>query len=140
MSDTTFVKVTAICRATRDPELKSNGALVTLGVATNRSTKTDKVDSAGKPVYESVPQYNDLVAFKKTAEYISKYVHKGDLLYLEGTLQDNNYVDREGNKHKGKQIIVSIIKNLSPSKPGQPAQEAPPPDAAPEIAAEDLPF
>lgn len=53
-------------------------------------------------------QFYDVVAFGKLAERLGNLqINKGEKLQIEGTLQIKNYINKEGNKRKYTQIILS---------------------------------
>jgi len=49
---------------------------------------------------------NNCIAFGKTAELISNYVHQGDVFCLEAHLHSGSYVDKDGNKRNSLDIVV----------------------------------
>jgi single-strand DNA-binding protein len=86
---------TAIGRLTRDPELKTtpnNIPVATFRIAINRSD--------GKNT-----DFLSCVAWRKTAEFLTKYFHKGDRLGLSGEVRSRDFTDKEGNSH----FIVEIL-------------------------------
>lgn len=110
-------KVVIIGRNTRDVELKqtsSGTAVAEFSIAVKRSFKTN-----GQ--YES--DFFDCVAYGKTAELISQYVKKGDMVGIDGRLQTRNYTNKEGRKVYVTEIIVENVEFLSTKK--QETVEAP---------------
>lgn len=64
------------------------------------------------------------VAFKKTAEYITKYLSKGSKVYIEGTLSQNKWTDKNTNESKVTyNILVNHVLNLSPKEYDKPKDE-----------------
>lgn len=55
------------------------------------------------------------VAFNGIAKTISEYLQKGSLIYVEGDMQNNNWVDKDGNTHYDNQIIIESFE-FTPSK------------------------
>lgn len=51
--------------------------------------------------------------FGKQAENISKYCTKGSLLAITGTIRNNNYEDKDGNKHYEYSFIAQNVEFLS---------------------------
>ena len=87
-------KCVIIGRVTKDIELKqlsSGGSVVEFSVAVKRSFKNANGE------YES--DFFNCVAFKNTAELISRYVKKGDMIAIVGRLQTRNYTNKEGMLH-----------------------------------------
>lgn len=82
-------KVIIIGRLTADPELRTsqNGtASCRFNVAVNRKFKNQNGE------YDS--DFISCVAFKQTAEFISRYFTKGKMISIEGTLRTGSYKDR----------------------------------------------
>ena len=51
----------------------------------------------------------DCTAFGKTAELMEKYLHKGTKILLQGRIENNNYVKRDGQKVYGIRIVAENI-------------------------------
>jgi single-strand DNA-binding protein len=87
---------------TRDPELKalpSGMQVCSFSLATNRNYK----DRDGNR-QESV-DYHNVVAFGKQAEVISKYVTKGNGIYVEGRMQTRSW-EKDGVKQYRTEVIL----------------------------------
>ena len=100
-------KVIVIGRCTKEIELKqlsSGSSVVEFSVAVKRPFKSANGE------YES--DFFDCVAFKNTAELISKYVKRGDMIGIEGRLQTRNYTNREGKKVYVTETIVENVEFL----------------------------
>lgn len=88
-------------RFCKDPELRrtQSGTAVasfTLAVSRDFSDK-DKAD------------FIDVVAWKSTAEFISKYFSKGRTAVVSGRLQMRDWTDKEGNKRRSAEVIAENI-------------------------------
>lgn len=91
-------------RFTADPELKhtSNGVPVTsFCLAVDR-----KYQPSGE---EKKTDFIDFVAWRKDAEFITKYFRKGSLIAVEGELQTRIYTDKNSNKRKVTEVVVSHV-------------------------------
>ena len=100
-------KVIITGRTTKDIELKvtpTGTNVATFSVAVKRPFKDNESD------------FFECVAYSKTAELISKYVKKGDLVGLEGRLQTRNYTNKEGRKVYVTEIIVENVEFLQSKK------------------------
>lgn len=89
-------------RITRDLELREtqNGtAVCAFCVAVQRSYKS------ADGTYAS--DFIDCVAWRSAAKFIAKYFHKGARIALDGELQTRNYTDKDGNKRKAVEVLVS---------------------------------
>lgn len=94
-------------RLTKTPELRStkDGTAVTsFTVAVDRD-------------YGKDTDFIDAVAWKQTAEFISRYFSKGQYITVQGSLQSRKYTDRDGNKRTAWEIIVNHA-YFCGSKPG----------------------
>ena len=71
-------------------------------------------------------EWHTCIFWRKQAEVVEKYVHKGDKLYVEGKIQSRDWTDRQGISRKAVEIMVDNMELLSP-KPaaGTPAEEQP---------------
>ena len=92
-------KVVLMGRFTRDPELRSTPQGVSvcnfsLGVTRNYKTGGN---------YES--DFINCVAWRNTAEFISKYFKKGNLVCVEGTLQSRSW-EQDGVKRQTVEVMV----------------------------------
>ena len=108
-------KVILLGNVTRDPQLKatqSGQSVVTFGLATNRVWK----DPAGEK--QSLPEYHNLVAWGKLAEFISQNVTKGKPLYIEGYLKTRNWDNPEGVKIFRTEVVIENIILVGPRPEG----------------------
>ena len=104
-------KVIEIGRNTKDIELKqtrSGTSVVEFTIAVKRDYKTANGE------YES--DFLNCVSFNKTAELISRYVKKGDMIGIEGKLQTRNYTNKEGRKIYITEIVVENVEFLQTKK------------------------
>ena len=88
-------------RLTSDPELKStqNGVNVTSFCVA--------VDRAYQPKgQERQSDFINCVAWRGTAEFITRFFRKGQRIALQGSLQSRNYTDRDGNKRTAYEVVV----------------------------------
>jgi single-strand DNA-binding protein len=64
-----------------------------------------------------VPERTDwhtIILWKRLAEIVEQYVHKGDKLYVEGRLRYTSYDDRQGKRNYQTEIWAENIELLSP--------------------------
>lgn len=80
----------------------------------------------------------DCVAWRGTAEFIGKYFKKGDLIAIDGSIQTENYTDKNGNKRKAVEVVVNNASFCGAKN----TNESPAPDADFEGITDDddLPF
>ena len=92
-------------RLTRDPELRytqNNTPVASFTIACDR-------DFSGRNGEEKQTDFIDCVAWRSTAEFISKYFLKGSMAVINGRLQIRDWVDKEGNKRRNAEVIVDNI-------------------------------
>lgn len=114
-------KVIFMGNLTRDVEIRdySNTIVARVGIAVNRPFKNKEVD------------FFNLVAFNKTAEFLSKYFAKGSKILVEGYLRTSNYEDKQGIKRTATEIIIEQIESAGAKKDSGNAKHddfTPPPD------------
>lgn len=59
-------------------------------------------------------EWHTVVFWRKQAEIVEKYVHKGDKLFVQGKIQTRNWTDRQGASHKSIEIMADELELLSP--------------------------
>lgn len=121
-------------RITRDLELRhtqSGVAVCQFCVAVTRSFK----DANGE--YQS--DFIDCVAWRNSAEFITKYFSKGAMIALDGELQTRNYTDKDGNKRKATELLVNSAA-FTGEKREAAAKPAPAEEDYSAISDDDLPF
>lgn len=104
-------KLILIGRMVRDPEMKytaSGQGVVNASIAVDRFTK----DAEGK---KDVDFFN-LVAWRKQAEFMEKYLRKGRLVYIEGRMQSRRYTDNKGEPKQVWECVVDNIQGLDRAK------------------------
>ena len=87
-------------RLCADPELRSTNSgtpVCTLTLAVDRRGKDDGTD------------FIEVVAWSKTAEFVSKYFTKGQLMAVAGRIQTRNYEDKQGNKRKAVEVVADEV-------------------------------
>lgn len=128
-------------RVTKDIELKqtSNGiSAANFTLAITRNFKNTNGE------YES--DFLQCIAFRGTAELLSKYVKKGDAIGVEGSVRTRNYKDKDNKTVYVTEIVVDNIDFLQQKKKEEtpPVEETQPDDAIiyPEAISldDDLPF
>lgn len=58
---------------------------------------------------ERQTDFIDCIAWRNSAEFLERYFHKGDMIAVQGTLETNNYTDKDGNRRKSTQVNVNQI-------------------------------
>lgn len=105
-------KIIVMGRLTHDPELRntpSNVAVCSFSVACDRDFKNEKE--------ERETDFIDVVAWRKTAEFVCNYFTKGRMAVVEGRLQIRDWTDKEGKKRRSAEIVADNV-YFGDSKPG----------------------
>ena len=92
-------------RLTRDPELRRTGS----GVAVATFTIAVDRDFANSSTGERETDFIDIVAWRNTAEFVSKYFAKGRMAVVSGRLQIRPWTDKEGNKRRSAEVIADNV-------------------------------
>lgn len=71
-------------------------------------------------------EWHTCIFWRKQAEVVEKYVHKGDKLYVEGKIQSRDWTDKQGISRKTVEIMADNLELLSPKPQSaqQPSQTA----------------
>ena len=97
-------KIIIMGRLTRDPELRRTGsgtAVTSFSLACDRDFKSQ---SGGKET-----DFIEVVAWKNTAEFVSKYFSKGRMAVVEGRLQIRDWTDKAGNKRTTAEVVADNV-------------------------------
>ena len=97
--------ITIMGRLTRDPELRRTGT----GTAVASFTVAVDRDFGKNENGEKETDFIDCVAWRNTAEYISKYATKGRMVVVSGRLQIRGWTDKDGNKRRTAEIVADNL-------------------------------
>lgn len=125
-------KIILMGRLVRDPELRQTQS----GISVCRFTVA--VDRYAKQGEEKQADFLDVTAWRQTADFVSRYFSKGRMIYVEGSIHNDNYTDQNGNKVYRNTINAERV-DFCGDKPqtqqaAQPAQPARYATAAPQQA------
>lgn len=90
-------------RMTKDPEIRrTNGgtAVTSFTLAVDRDFKSNG---------EKETDFIDVVAWRNTAEFVSKYFSKGRMAIVEGRLQIRDWTDKNGNKRRTAEVVADNV-------------------------------
>ena len=92
-------------RLTRDPELRQtqSGASVA-----NFSLAVDR-DFKDKQTGEKTTDFIDIVAWRSSAEFVSRFFTKGRMAVVDGKLQTNTWTDKDGNKRSSLEVVADSV-------------------------------
>ena len=98
-------------RLVANPELRhtpSNIAVTSFTIAVERGF----VKAGG----EKQTDFIDIVAWRNTAEFVTKYFSKGQLVAIEGSIQTRTYTDKDGNKRKAFEVLANAVHFAEPKR------------------------
>lgn len=90
-------------RLVADPELRhtqSNVPVCSFRIAVDRDFSKNG---------EKETDFFDVVAWRGTAEFVSKYFAKGRVIAVEGRFQNKSWTDRDGNKRKDDELLADNV-------------------------------
>lgn len=97
-------KIIVMGRLTHDPELRRTGSgtpVCSFSIACDRDFKSQSG--------EKETDFFDVVAWRTTGEFVSKYFTKGRMVVVEGRLQIREWQDKEGNKRRSAEVIADNV-------------------------------
>jgi len=113
-------------RMVRDPELRHTGtgtAVASFTLAVDRDFKSQDG--------QKETDFISCVAWRNTAEFVSKYFSKGRMAIVSGRLQMRSWTDKNGNKRVSAEIVADNIYFGDSQKTAQSGTEAPTEDYTP---------
>lgn len=102
-------KVILVGNVGRDPEVKyldNNKVVAKLAIATNESYRDRNGNVVDQTEWHNIEMWDDL------ARLAEKYVKKGKLLYVEGKIRTNKWVDRDTNQERQSKFIRATAMNF----------------------------
>lgn len=118
-------KIFIMGRMVRDPELRhtqSGTAVASFSLAVERDFKD-------KTTRERTTDFIDCVAWRSTAEHVSRYFSKGRMAVVEGRLQMRDWTDKEGNKRRSAEVIAESVYFGESKREGDGGQTYTPPSS-----------
>ena len=97
-------KVVLMGRLTKDPELRRTGsgtAVTSFSLACDRDFKSQSGDKE--------TDFIEVVAWKNTAEFVSKYFSKGRMAVVDGRLQIRDWTDKDGGKRRSAEVVADNV-------------------------------
>ena len=92
-------------RLTRDPELRqtqSGASVANFSLAVARDFKD-------KQTGEKTTDFIDIVAWRSSAEFVSRFFTKGRMAVVEGRLQIRDWTDKDGGKRRSAEIVADNV-------------------------------
>ena len=97
--------ITIMGRLTREPDLRhtqSGTAVASFTLAVDRDFKD-------KQTGEKATDFIDIIAWRQTAEFVSRFFTKGRMAVVDGRLQIRDWTDKEGNKRRSAEVIADNV-------------------------------
>ena len=98
-------KIILMGRLTRDPELRrtqTGTPVASFSLAVDRDFKD-------KSTGERSTDFIDVVAWRQTGEFVSRYFTKGRMAVVEGRLQIRDWTDKDGNKRRAAEVVADNV-------------------------------
>ena len=98
-------KIFLMGRLTRDPELRrtqTGTPVASFSLAVDRDFKD-------KSTGERATDFIDVVAWRQTGEFVSRYFTKGRMAVVEGRLQIRDWTDKDGGKRRSAEIVADNV-------------------------------
>lgn len=100
-------KAILIGHLTADPELKqtqSGISVVTFTIAVNRRYQSKNATDG-----QQTADFINIVAWRQTAEFVSRYFKKGNPILVCGSIQVRSYTDNQGNKRYVTEVVADEV-------------------------------
>ena len=97
--------ITIMGRLTRDPELRHTQT----GTAVASFTLAVDRDFKDKATGDCTTDFIDVVAWRQTGEFVSRYFTKGRMAVVDGRLQLRDWTDKDGNKRRSAEVIANNV-------------------------------
>lgn len=107
-------KVILVGRITKDPELRflqSGVGTVSFTIACDRQYVSQNGERGA--------DFINCVAWRQTAEFMSRYIKKGYMMSVEGRIQTRTYQDQQGQTKYVTEVVAESVSNLQPRDPNQ---------------------
>lgn len=138
-------KVILIGNLGKDPEIRTLESGVSVANFTMATSETYRDKTTGEK--KVITEWHNIVLWRGLAEIAQKYLHKGDLVYIEGKLRTRSW-EKEGVTRYTTEIVGDSMTMLGSRSGGGGGAERPaaapaynaPVESAPDNATDDLPF
>lgn len=91
-------------RLVADPELRTTQSGISV---TSFRVAVDR--SYAKPGEDRQADFIDVVAWRQTADFVTRYFHKGSMIAIQGAIQTRSYEDKNGNKRTAVEIVANNV-------------------------------
>ena len=109
--------VVLVGRLTDNPELRKTNSDISV---TRFSIAVDRQFKSGE---ERQADFINIVAWRQSAEFVSKYFRKGQLVAVDGSIQTRRYQDKEGNNRTAFEVVANNVHFAEPKRDSAPARD-----------------
>ena len=98
-------KIFIMGRLTRDPELRrtqTGTPVASFSLAVDRDFKD-------KSTGERTTDFIDVVVWRQTGEFVSRYFTKGRMAVVEGRLQIRDWTDKDGGRRRSAEVVAENV-------------------------------
>ncbi len=120
-------KIFIMGRLVRDPELRRTQT----GTSVASFTLAVDRDFKDKTTGERTTDFIDVVAWRQTGEFVSRFFTKGRMAVVEGRLQMREWTDKEGNTRRSAEVVADNVYFGDSRRDGDGGYSAPAYNAAP---------
>lgn len=103
-------KVILVGRLGRDPEVRNLDSGVSVANFTLATSETYRDKTSGEK--KEITEWHNVVLWRGLAEIAQKYLHKGDLVYIEGKLRTRSW-EKEGVTRYTTEVVADNMTMLS---------------------------
>lgn len=111
-------KVILVGRLGKDPEVRSLESGVSVANFTMATTETYRDRNSGEK--KEITEWHNIVVWRGLADVASKYLHKGDQVYIEGKIRSRSY-EKEGQTKYITEIVADNLTMLGSKGSGSPS-------------------
>lgn len=115
-------RIVLMGRLTRDPELRhtqTGTPVASFSLAVDRDFKD-------KSTGEKATDFIDIVAWRSTAEFVSRFFTKGRMAVVEGRLQIRDWTDKDGGKRRSAEVVADSVYFGDSKRDGDGGNATPP--------------
>jgi len=107
-------------RLTADPELKTTQSGISV---TSFNVAVDR--GYAKQGEEKQTDFIPVVAWRQTADFVTRWFHKGSMIAVVGMIQTRNYEDKNGNKRTAIELVADNVSFCGDKKQNEQADTKP---------------
>lgn len=106
-------------RLTATPELRTTQSGISV---TSFTVAVDR--SYVRPNEERQTDFINVVCWRQTAEFVTKYFKKGSMIAVQGEIQTRNYEDKDGQKRTAVEIVADKVSFCGSKQDNEPQEQS----------------